>query len=198
MVAVAATAALVVATASDPAKAVSMLVYGSSMVLMLGTSAVYHVLTWSAPVRAWLRRLDHSMIFVFIAGTYTAIVFNVTGGRLRTGLLVAIWALSLAGVALAFAARTPRWLTALIYVATGWIGIAAIPQLSAALGGTAMALILAGGASYSLGAVAYAAKRPRLWTAVFGYHEVFHALVLVATAAFLLVVAIYVVPYPRA
>jgi hemolysin III len=191
-------AALVIASREQPAKALTMAIYGLSLILLLGMSAVYHIGTWRPRVRAVLRGLDHANIFLFIAATYTAVVFNAVTGYWRVGILVSIWLLAVIGMAtLTGAIAIPRWAVAGLYVGLGWIGVVAIPQIAGSLGLPALLLILLGGLLYSNGALAYAFKRPRLWPATFGYHEVFHLLVLGASASFFLVMALYVVPFRR-
>jgi hemolysin III len=192
-------ALLVVLSRQQPAKAVTMLIYGLSLVLLLAVSAVYHIGTWRPRVRAVLRGVDHANIFLFIAATYTAIVFNAMTGWWRAGILVSIWLLAVLGMAtLTGAISLPRWAVAGLYLGLGWIGVAAVPQIAAELGLPALLLILLGGLLYSTGALAYAFKRPRLWPRTFGYHEVFHLLVLGASASFFVVLALYVVPFKGA
>jgi hemolysin III len=191
-------AALNQASREQPAKAVTMAIYGLSLILLLGMSADYHIGTWRPRVRAVLRGVDHANIFLFIAASYTAVVFNVVTGYWRIGILVSIWLLAVIGMAtLTGAIAIPRWAVAALYVGLGWIGVVAIPQIAGSLGLPALLLILLGGLLYSTGALAYAFKRPRLWPSTFGYHEVFHLLVLGASASFFLVMALYVVPFRR-
>jgi hemolysin III len=188
--------ALVLASREQPAKAVTMAIYGGSLVLLLGMSAIYHIGTWRPRVRAVLRGVDHANIFLFIAASYTAVVFNAVSGYWRVGILVSIWLLAVIGIAtLTGAIDLPRWAVAALYVGLGWVGVVATPQIATSLGLPALLLILLGGLLYSTGALAYAFKRPRLWPATFGYHEVFHLLVLGASASFFLVMALYVVPF---
>jgi hemolysin III len=188
--------ALVLASREQPAKAVTMAIYGLSLILLLGMSAVYHIGTWRPRVRSVLRGLDHANIFLFIAASYTAVVFNAVTGYWRIGILVSIWLLAVVGMAtLTGAISLPRWAVAALYVGLGWVGVVAIPQIATSLGLPALLLILLGGLLYSTGALAYAFKRPRLWPSTFGYHEVFHLLVLGASASFFLVMALYVVPF---
>ena len=187
---------LIMLSRQQPAKAVTMAIYGLSLVLLLAVSAVYHIGTWRPKVRAILRGVDHANIFLFIAASYTAIVFNAVTGYWRIGILVSIWLLAVVGMAtLTGAIALPRWAVAALYVGLGWIGVVAIPQIATSLGLPALLLILLGGLLYSTGALAYAFKRPRLWPKTFGYHEVFHLLVLGASASFFLVMALYVVPF---
>ena len=187
---------LIILSREQPAKAVTMAIYGVSLVLLLAVSAVYHIGTWRPRVRAILRGLDHANIFLFIAASYTAVIFNAVTGYWRIGILVSIWLLAVLGMAtLTGAISVPRWAVAALYVGLGWIGVVAIPQIATSLGLPALLLILLGGLLYSTGALAYAFKRPRLWPRTFGYHEVFHLLVLGASASFFLVMALYVVPF---
>lgn len=196
VLAVAGAAVLLILSRQQPAKALTMLLYGFSMVLLLAVSAVYHIGTWRPRVRAVLRGLDHANIFLFIAASYTALAFNVLAGWWRTGILVSVWLLAVVGMAtLTGAMKLPRWAVAGLYVGLGWIGIAVVPQVATSLGMPALLLVLLGGVLYSTGAVAYALKRPRLWPRTFGYHEVFHLLVLGASASFFVVMALYVIPY---
>ena len=194
--AVAGTGVLLLLSRDQPAKLVTMLIYGASMVILLGVSGVYHVGTWRPRVRAILRGIDHANIFLFIAASYTAIVYNALTGYWRVGILVTIWLLAVVGMATLTGALTlPRWALAALYVGLGWVGVVAIPQIAQVLGLPALLLIVVGGLLYSTGALAYAFKRPRLWPRTFGYHEVFHLLVLGASASFFFVMALYVIPY---
>ena len=199
LVAIAGLVALVVITRNDPAKLASMIVYGTGLVLLFGVSATYHVFNWPPRVKDWLRRADHATIFVFIAATYTPLVFNVLEGWWRIGVLAAVWISAVAGVAGAAPfLRIPRQVLAALYLAMGWVAVIAIVPLTAALGWVAAVLMALGGLQYSLGAAAYAFKRPRLWPRVFGYHELFHLAVITASVTFYVVVVHYAVPYHRA
>jgi hemolysin III len=198
VVAVAGLVSLVVITRHDPAKLVSMAVYGTGLVLLFGVSATYHIFNWPPRVKDWLRRADHATIFVFIAATYTPLVFNVLDGWWRLGVLITIWICALAGVVGAAPfLRIPRAALAGLYLAMGWIAVVALVPLSAALGWAAALLMALGGLQYSLGAAAYAFRRPRLWPRVFGYHEVFHLAVITASITFYVIVVYYAVPYHR-
>jgi hemolysin III len=198
LVAIAGLVALIVITRHDTAKLVSMVVYGTALVLLFSVSATYHIVNWPPRVKNWLRRADHATIFVFIAATYTPLMFNVLDGWWRIGVLVAIWISALAGVAGAAPfLRIPRRLLAALYLAMGWVAVVALVPLTAALGWAAALLIAFGGIQYSLGAAAYAFRRPRLWPRVFGYHEVFHLAVISASVTFYVIVVRYAVPFPR-
>lgn len=198
LVAVAGLVALILITRHDPAKLASMAVYGTGLVLLFGVSATYHIFNWPPRVKDWLRRADHATIFVFIAATYTPLVFNVLGGWWRIGVLVAIWSCALAGVlGVAPFLHMPRVALASLYVAMGWLAVVALIPLTAALGWAAAVLMALGGLQYSLGAAAYAFRRPRLWPRVFGYHELFHLAVITASVTFYAIVVYYAVPYHR-
>ncbi|HAC44768.1 MAG TPA: hemolysin III [Chloroflexi bacterium] len=198
VVAVAGLVSLVVITRHDPAKLVSMAVYGTGLVLLFAVSATYHIFNWPPRVKDWLRRADHATIFVFIAATYTPLVFNVLDGWWRLGVLITIWLCALAGVVGAAPfLRIPRVALASLYVAMGWIAVVALVPLTAALGWAAALLMALGGLQYSLGAAAYAFRKPRLWPRVFGYHEVFHLAVITASITFYVIVVYYAVPYHR-
>jgi hemolysin III len=171
-------------------------IYAVSVAGLFGASALYHRITWaSAAARRWMRRLDHSMIFLLIAGTYTPFALISLEGPIATAILVAVWAGALAGIVLKlFWIDAPKWLVALTYVILGWVVVAAFPQLLERIGITATTLVAAGGVLYTVGAVVYARQRPDPSPTVFGYHEVFHALVIAAAAVQFAVVAFYVIP----
>jgi len=197
-VAVAGLVSLIVITRHDPAKLASMVVYGTGLVLLFAVSATYHIFNWPPRVKDWLRRADHATIFVFIAATYTPLIFNILGGWWRIGVLVAIWVCAVAGViGAAPFLRIPRVALASLYLAMGWLAVVALVPLTAALGWAAALLMALGGLQYSLGAAAYAFRRPRLWPRVFGYHELFHLAVISASVTFYVIVVAYAVPYHR-
>ena len=187
--------ALVLAAPSGRA-AVAAAVYAVCVAGLFGSSALYHRITWaSVAARRWMRRLDHSMIFVLIAGTYTPFALLALRGPLATAILVVVWSAAAGGILLKLLwIDAPTWLVALIYVALGWVALAAFPQMLTRIGVTATALVGAGGVLYTIGAVVYALKRPDPAPTVFGYHEIFHALVIVAAALQYAVVAFYVLP----
>jgi hemolysin III len=187
--------ALVLAAPSGRA-ALAAAVYAVCVAGLFGASALYHRITWaSAAARRRMRRLDHSMIFLLIAGTYTPFALLALRGALATAILVVVWSAAAGGILLKLLwIDAPKWLVALIYVALGWVALAAFPELIERIGVTATALVGAGGVLYTIGAVVYALQRPDPAPAVFGYHEVFHALVIVAAALQYAVVAFYVLP----
>jgi hemolysin III len=151
-----------------------------SLVTLFSVSATYHRVNWSPSARAWMRRADHASIFVLIAGTYTPIAVAVLPPSLGQTMLTVAWVGALVGVLQSlFWIHAPKWVVAVIAVALGWSVVPFWSEARAALHDREMALIFAGGVAYTLGALAYALKRPVLSPRVFGYHEVFHALTLV-------------------
>lgn len=184
---------VLVAMAASPRARAAALVYGASLSALLGVSALFHRISWTTPrARRWMGRLDHSMIAVLIAGTFTPFAMLALPGHLGPTLLLVVWIGAAAGTLLhVLWADIPKWLSALSYVVLGWVGVVATPALLAA-GWTIPVLLLVGGLLYSLGAAVYALKRPDPVPAVFGYHEVFHALVVVAAGLHWAAVAIAV------
>jgi len=188
-------AALVIA-APEGKPRLAAAVYALSVAALFGTSALYHRITWaSQAARRWMRRLDHSMIFLLIAGTYTPFALLVLDGPIATVILVVVWAGALAGIFLKLVwIDAPEPVIAISYLALGWVAVAAFPDMLDELGVTATALVAAGGLLYTAGALVYAFQRPDPAPTVFGYHEVFHALVILAAALQYAVVAFYVIP----
>ena len=190
---VAGAALLVVAPSGKARLAVGLYVLG--LAGLLGTSALYHRVTWRPNARRWMRRLDHSMIFVLIAGTYTPIALLVLSQPLGSVVLVLIWSGAVGGIVLSLLwPDAPRPVSAAIYISLGWVAIIAMPQLFDRLGALGIALIAAGGLLYSVGAIVYARKRPDPVPTVFGYHEIFHVLVVAAAALHFAVIAFLVLP----
>ena len=171
-------------------------VYTVTLVALFGVSALYHRVNWSSiSSRRWMRRLDHSMIFMLIAGTYTPFALLALHGPLALAILVVVWTGALTGAVFNLMwSAAPSWLHAVIYISLGWVAVATMPQLAAAIGVAGLALLALGGLLYTAGAVIYAVKRPDPLPAVFGYHEVFHALVIVAAAVQYAVIAFWVLP----
>jgi hemolysin III len=164
-------------------------VYGASLVTLFVVSAAYHRPTWRPRARSWMRRLDHSAIFLLIAGTYTPLCLLLPPS---TGLplLAGVWAAAALGIVQSIVwVHAPKALVAAVYVALGWAALPVLPAMRAVLGTEAVALLGAGGAAYTVGAVVYALRRPDPFPRVFGYHEVFHALVIVAAVCHFAVVA---------
>src|SRR5215211_2616167 len=188
-------AGLIAAAPSGHAR-IAMAIYAFSLSGLLGTSALYHRVNWRRPeIRRWMRRLDHSMIFLLIAGTVTPFALLVMDGPLANALLIAVWAGALAGIIVEVIwVDAPKWASTMVYLAVGGIGLLGFPAIVVAAGVGAGALIATGGVLYTAGALVYARQRPDPNPAVFGYHEIFHALVLAAAAAHFAAIAIYALP----
>src|SRR6185312_15221642 len=161
--------------ASDARARLAASIYAVAVTALLGTSALYHRVTWRPRARRWMRRLDHSMIFVLIAGTYTPVCLIALHGSLAHTILIVVWAGALGGVVFKLLwIDAPKWLFAAVYVALGWVAVAVFGELPAAIGWLGVAGLAAGGLLYTLGAVVYASGWPDPSPRVFGYHEVFH------------------------
>ncbi|MDX6397917.1 MAG: hemolysin [Gaiellaceae bacterium] len=186
---------VLVALSDSRRELVATWVYAAALSAMFGVSALYHRIDWrSAKVRRWMRRLDHSTILLLIAGTYTPFALLAFGGVLADVLLVVVWAGAAAGLVLNLAwIDAPTWVTAAVFVALGWVGVAAVPELLD-LGIVPAVLVFVGGALYTLGALAYALKRPNPAPATFGYHEIFHLLVIAAAVVHFVAIAAFVAP----
>ena len=188
-------AALIV-LAKTPKATLAVAIYALSLSALLGTSALYHRVEWRRPnVRRWMRRLDHSMIFFLIAGTYTPFALLVLNGALATAILVVVWAGAIAGaiVEMIWIAH-PKWASALIYLSLGWVAVFTFPALWGSLGAGGATLVIAGGVLYTAGAVVYAIQRPNPNPAIFGYHEIFHLFVIAAAIAHFTAVAFFALP----
>lgn len=180
-VALAATVLLVMRCATRTG-ALAAAAFGASLVLLFGTSAMYHRVDWTPLARQRMRRLDHAAIFLLIGGGYTplfALVAHPSGGH---GALSAVWLAAGFGVVKSLAwPHAPKWLTASLCVAIGWMVIGQVTGRTSIVGPTSVGLLFASGVTFSAGAVVYALKRPNPWPRVFGYHEIFHVLVIVAS-----------------
>jgi hemolysin III len=174
---------------------VAFAIYGATLVLLFAGSATYHIGRWPAMVEGILQRLDHSNIFLVIAGTYTPIAVAILAGSSRVLILCAVWILALAGTTISMLGLgVPRGVLAGLYVGVGWIAILVAPAIYGAVGLTGSAFLLGAGAIYTLGALCYAFKWPDPWHRVFGFHEVFHLMVIAASALFVAFMAVYVAP----
>lgn len=169
-------------------------VFAASAAVMLGTSTLYHRVSWSPNARLRMRRADHAGIFLMIAGTYTPIALISLGGAWRSWVLILIWSGAAAAALSKFCwVGAPGWLTALLGLALGWVGVLVLPQFAHREGIAPVILLAAGGLAYTAGAVVYALKRPDPLPRIFGYHELFHALTIVALACQYVAVAFFVV-----
>ena len=190
------TGVLLVAAATHDAKSViAAAVFAVSVSALLGVSALYHRGDWTASMRKKLRRLDHSMIFMLIAGTYTPFALLVLKGDFAIILMAAVWGCALAGsIAELALADASKWIMASICIGLGWVSVIAMPQIAREIGAVGTALLAAGGVAYTVGAVIYAMQKPNPVPNVFGYHEVFHLLVVIAIALQYSVIAFFVLP----
>lgn len=189
------TAGLVlVALADGVRERVASWVYAAALAAMFGMSAIYHRVDWRTPARrAWARRLDHSTIFLFIAGSYTPFALLAFEGASAAALLAAVWCAALFGLAVSLCwIDAPKWAATAAYLVVGWVGVLATPQLFSSLGVAAAVLVLMGGVLYTTGAVIYGLRRPDPFPTVFGYHELFHVLVIAAAAVQFIAVSLIV------
>jgi hemolysin III len=186
---------VLVALSDSARELIAMWIYAVALAAMFGVSALYHRVTWRSPrVRTWMRRLDHSTILLLIAGTYTPFALLAFDGKLADAILIVVWSGAAVGLVLnLFWVDAPTWLTALVFIALGWVGIVAVPELLD-LGVAPAVLVFVGGALYTLGALAYAFKRPNPVPATFGYHEIFHLFVIGAAAVHFVAIAAFVLP----
>jgi hemolysin III len=188
--------AILIIAAETPRATLAVTIYAVSLSALFGTSALYHRVNWKRPnARRWMRRLDHSMIFFLIAGTYTPFALLVLNGALASAILIVVWVGALAGAVFEMIwIDHPKWVAALVYISLGWVAAVAFPELWSKLGVTGTLLIAAGGLLYMAGAIVYATQRPDPNPSVFGYHEVFHLLVIAAAAAHFSAIAFFVLP----
>jgi hemolysin III len=187
--------AVLVLTAPSGRAAVTGGLYAAALAGMFGASALYHRIDWRPAVRAWMRRLDHSMIFVLIAATYTPVLVLSLDGLLPAIVLGVVWSGAAIGVALKLVWITaPHRLVAAVYVVLGWVGAALLPEVISSAGAAPALLFVAGGLLYTAGAVVYMRRTPDPRPAVFGYHEIFHLFVIAAAAVHFVAIAAFVAP----
>ncbi len=181
--------------ASDGRARLAAIIYAVAVSALFGTSALYHRVTWRPGARRWMRRLDHSMIFVMIAGTYTPVALLALKGSLANTILIVLWCGALGGVIFKLLwIDAPKWLFATVYALLGLVTAAVFGELPAAIGWLGVSGLAVGGVLYLIGAVVYASGRPNPWPRVFGYHEIFHALVILAAGLQYAVIAFAVLP----
>jgi hemolysin III len=169
-------------------------VFAGSVAACFGASALYHRVTWKPRARLWMRRIDHAGVYLLIAGTYTPVSLLVLRGAWRPVVLTIIWAGAVAAIVLKFVwVRAPKWLAAAIGIALGWVAVVVLPQLIGRVNLAAVILLVAGGLAYTVGAVVYVRRRPDPMPAVFGYHELIHALTIVGVACQYVAIAFFIV-----
>jgi hemolysin III len=184
----------ILVSAVEGRRLVAAAVFAASAAAMLGASALYHRVTWTPRTRLWMRRVDHAGIYILIAGTYTPVGLLSLHGAMQRVVLGVVWTGAAAATLTKLCwVHAPKWLSAVFAVALGWVGIAAMPQLARTAGIGAVVLLAAGGLAYTAGAIVYALRRPDPVPAVFGYHELFHALTLVALACQYAAIAFFVI-----
>lgn len=192
------TGLLLIAAATDTRETVAVTIFAISVSALLGVSALYHRVTWTAKARHWMRRLDHSMIFLLIAGTYTPFALLALDGTVSTALLIIVWSGAIAGSIVELAlADASKWIMAIICISLGWISVIVLPDIARSIGLVGTLLLAGGGVVYTAGAVVYALRKPDPAPLVFGYHEIFHALVVIAIALQYAAIAFYVLPLPN-
>jgi hemolysin III len=185
---------LLVAFAPGMLERLGAAVFAVAVAAMFGASALHHRVVWRERGYRWSRRVDHAGIYLAIAGTYTPFCLLVLHGAWRIAVLAVVWTGAAAAILFKFLwVDAPKWLAAVIAIALGWVAVVAFPQLLDGVGWAAVGLVLAGGLLYTAGGVVYAVRRPDPFPAVFGYHEVFHVLVIAAVLLQYTVVAFWVV-----
>ena len=181
--------------ADSPRAYVGAAIFGASLILLYSTSAAYHRINWTPLFRAIVSRMDHSMVLVLIAGTYTPYCLLVLGNAWGITMLSVVWGIAGVGIILNTAwPGTPRWLRVAFYVGLGWVGLATAAELAARLAAPPMALLVTGGMLYTIAGVIYAIKKPDPWPRVFGHLEVFHLFVIAGSVLHYASIAIYVLP----
>jgi hemolysin III len=186
---------LLVIGRSNPEKQISLSIYGASLVLMFSASAIYHLPRARPRIIQLLRKLDHSAIYVLIAGTYTPICFNLFSGFWKWGLLAIIWGLAVAGiVGKLFMINAPRWLSAGIYLFMGWMAVIGLPEMLRVVPPGALIWLLVGGVIFTLGAIIYITRTLDFFPGKFGFHEVWHIFVILGCLCHFLAILLYIAP----
>ena len=175
-----------------PLKEISYVIYGLSLILMFSASAAYHLTNSSEQALLILRKLDHTAIYLLIAGTYTPMCLIFFTGFWRVGLLAIIWGLALVGIIVKlFVIKAPRWLTAGIYLIMGWLCVMAVGEMIRTMPAGAITWLIVGGLFYTIGAIIYITKKLDFVPGVFGFHEVWHIFVMLGAFSHYLLVAVY-------
>jgi hemolysin III len=186
--------ALLIAGAPHPRARVAAAIFAAAIAAMFGASALHHRVTWGERGYRWSRRIDHAGVYLAIAGSYTPFGLLVLSSTWRIVVLAIVWGGAAAAIVLKFAwVDAPKWLAAAIAISLGWIAALVFPQLIDGVGWSGTSLILVGGLCYTVGGLVYALRRPDPLPAVFGYHEIFHLLVVAAVALQYSVVAFWLV-----
>ena len=186
---------LLVKSEGDTAKFITMSVFGLSILVLYGASAIYHGLHTTVKREQLLRKIDHIAIFLLIAGTYTPVFFYGLHGRWRVFMLVGIWLIALSGILLKmFFMKTPRLVSTIFYLAMGWIALIPLGKLIKGLPPGALIWILIGGLSYTVGAFIYGTKKVSFFNNRLGFHEIFHIFVLLGTASHFFMIYYYLIP----
>jgi hemolysin III len=187
---------LLVAGKGQPTKEFAFLVYGISLILMFSASATYHLIQSDPKTIGIYRKIDHSAIYLLIAGTYTPICLSFFTGFWRWGMLGIIWAFALIGVAIkVFVIKAPRWITTGVYLAMGWLSILAVGEILRTMPVGAIIWLVVGGLFFTFGAIIYILKRPNPYPEVFGFHEIWHVFVILGCLSHFILVAGYVTSY---
>ncbi len=183
---------VLVLLADSPEAYVGGTVFAASLIALYTTSATYHTIPWGVRMRGLMKRLDHSMIFIVIAGSYTPFCLLAASTTWGVAILAIVWSIAACGVVLKMAwPGAPRWLGVGLYIATGWVALVAATEIAEWFALVPLALLAGGGVLYTLGAIIYATRRPDPFPTVFGYHEVFHVLVIAGSVLHFTLVAGY-------
>lgn len=182
-----------IAEANGTQRRLAAVVFATSVIVCFGISALYHRVWWRPSVRVWMRRADHAGVYLLIAGTYTPVALLALRGQWRPAVLGVVWAGAVVAIAVKFVwIGAPRWLGASLGLLLGWVAVVALPELVRNLDGAALSLLIVGGLAYTAGALVYARGRPDPVPAVFGYHELFHALTIVGVTCQYTAIAFFV------
>ena len=185
---------LLIVGADGPRRHVAAAVFAGAVAVCFGLSALYHRITWTPRLRLWMRRADHAGVYLLIAGTYTPVCLLVLTGTWRWAIAAIVWAGAGAAAVLKFIwVAAPKWLAAAIGITLGWTAVAILPQLATRLDPAAVALLGVGGIVYTAGAIVYARRRPNPLPTIFGYHELFHVLTLIAVSCQYVAIAFFVI-----
>ncbi|WP_027634278.1 PAQR family membrane homeostasis protein TrhA [Clostridium hydrogeniformans] len=177
----------------SPASLSSAIIFGLSLILLYTTSGVYHLLNSSEKVLSFMRKLDHSMIFVLIAGTYTPICLIALSGGFKWGLLIGIWSIAILGILFKMIwFNAPRWISTFTYIFMGWIVVCFFSPLSKILNIYGFIWMFIGGLFYTIGGIIYAKKSPNI-SLKFGFHELFHIFVLLGSLSHFILVFNYII-----